>query len=88
MDKKSAKMIYVEKMQKMIDKVIEQFDISQWMHGGQWDHLEPVMRPKFKLIDRDLFELRDAKLKTDTTKTWEQIGTQSNTLKFNFVTPF
>lgn len=80
MDNRRAKMIYVEKFVSMIDKVLDEYDITEWMtQGEQWAHLEPVLRPKFQLVGRDLFALRDAKLNSmngDSAvgKTWEQIG--------------
>ncbi|KAE9552740.1 hypothetical protein FO519_004057 [Halicephalobus sp. NKZ332] len=57
MDAKLAKHIYVKKMQKTIDKVYETHDIGQLIANAQgYDvkEMDAVLRPKFKLIGREL----------------------------------
>ena len=55
MDSKKAKYLYVTKIQKKIDEVMQNYDVTEWM-GGDAEKLETFLRPNFKLIGRELVE--------------------------------
>uniref|UniRef100_A0A914ZCJ1 ACB domain-containing protein n=1 Tax=Panagrolaimus superbus TaxID=310955 RepID=A0A914ZCJ1_9BILA len=58
MDSKKAKYIYLTKIQKKIDEVLESYDVTEWM-GGDSEKLETFLRPKFKLIGREIMQKSD-----------------------------
>uniref|UniRef100_A0AC34FFH7 ACB domain-containing protein n=1 Tax=Panagrolaimus sp. ES5 TaxID=591445 RepID=A0AC34FFH7_9BILA len=66
MDSKKAKYLYLTKIQKKIDEVLETYDVTEWM-GGDSEKLETFLRPKFKLIGREIFQKPEDKIVPEKT---------------------
>ncbi|KAK0421232.1 hypothetical protein QR680_015126 [Steinernema hermaphroditum] len=53
-DSEESKREYIDLVREKIRRVSKEYKVSEWMCGNDWDRLEPVMLPKFKMLDLDL----------------------------------
>uniref|UniRef100_A0A1I7XWS5 ACB domain-containing protein n=1 Tax=Steinernema glaseri TaxID=37863 RepID=A0A1I7XWS5_9BILA len=76
-DSEESKQEYIDLVRKKIREVSKKYKVSEWMGGDDWDRLEPVMLPKFKLLDPELVKQwgfheggpgRDGHVNGDTVK--------------------